>query len=1318
MIYYEKVVVISYINLTRKLMLAVKLWKRKEEDEQTAFLKACLAISTQPDEEHDKIEGSCRWINDRSEFREWLHVQEAFQISQEECNVRNKPAIIWIHAKPGTGKSVLAQHVISNLRKLKYECACYYFHAGNESSSSLSDFLCSMAFQMAMVNTEVRRTLIRLCKEDSTFEFEDDRTLWTRLFSNGIFRSKILTPQYWVIDALDECAKYADLLKMWKGEQPDFPLRIFITSRDIPDLERLYRPLQATATVCSMEIPVTATMNDIERYIRGRIDHLPLDTDAEREELASIILRRSDASFLWVCLVMDRLETVYSKESILRVLEELPEGMVPYYERAIRDMAKSKMEQDISKAILLWVVACSRRMTTLEVSHALKLDVKRSLVTDKRAIEGLCGQFVRVDSKSDTVNVVHPTAREFLLSDAAGEFRVHRAFAHTRIVMACLEALKGPEMQSLKNRRMIAARKMTDNPFLGYAITQLFEHIYGASAESDQVFKAMDRFFKTNVLSWIERVARRGNLQVLIRASRNLRSYLRRRAKYRSPFDTQATFVEGWSTDLSRLVTKFGEALLKDPISIHFFIPPLCPSTSSIYSQFGKRPSGIVLAGFKNKNWDDCIASVTLGEEIPVGLSCGENHIAVSLASREISLYSQQSFQKVGLLKSKWPVDLVHFSGEHVVVATMKTLLLLDLRGNPIWEKRTRSRMIYLTSDEVEIFSVSQNGHLIIFAMEDGSEVHSECFEYMNHDIEKDYNRVVDRAPAVAAISPDKETLGMGYRGGTVCLWDIPSSEFIGWAHDEDEWQPEKMMFNPNPEIKLLFIVYNNHRLSLFDSFHAALVKTMDPEIGRVLSIAASNDGLTAATVDAKGALRIWDFETLDLLYHLDTPPSPQRMIGFNAEDTAIVDLSTSGMRVWSPTVLNRKKGEENVTISDNTSRSEVRVSQYAPKQSAQITARCAHPSWPIVFAGTSKGNVFAFSTKTGERLSDLYRHPHGDRIICIAVGQEGNIASSDDGNNTLVWEIDIGRGGAFLRITSQVLEERGSAVVKQLCFSTSGQQLLISDALVDTVYSFQDSSATVVGSMTFGLQGRKTWKWIAVDDQHGSDGQFSLLCDRVIKSFSISEFPTAVTGSEIKLDYELKEGDVEKNITNIELDTVTRTLILDIYQNNGVRSSTVTFLFDLSHSSPGSDDGYKRAITPKYRFSSDFCKSFIGLSKKTKNFIFLDGNSWLSTLELNKFEKKPRYLQHFYVPNEYLPSRYEEDGVRPAMAVDDDIAFCLYGDLAVIKNGLKFQDEKPLDLKKYVVWGREKRGTVTETLRGDDQATLEEEGLSLVLES
>lgn len=145
-------------------------------------------MSNRPDEHYPKVDGSCQWLDDRDDFQEWRDgVSDTMSGQPSEPQTKN-PSIIWVHANPGTGKTVLASHVISELQQFQVECAYYYFHTGSKTARTLADFLRSIAYQMAMSNSAIREKLVSLCLEGVTFDLDDDLTIWTKLFRKCILQ--------------------------------------------------------------------------------------------------------------------------------------------------------------------------------------------------------------------------------------------------------------------------------------------------------------------------------------------------------------------------------------------------------------------------------------------------------------------------------------------------------------------------------------------------------------------------------------------------------------------------------------------------------------------------------------------------------------------------------------------------------------------------------------------------------------------------------------------------------------------------------------------------------------------------------------------------------------------------------------------------------------------------------------------------------------------------------------------------------------------------------------------------------------------------
>ena len=1065
-----------------------------------------------------------------------------------------------------------------------------------------------------------------------------------------------------MIDAIDECSKYQELFALIKGIQLSFPLRIFITSRKIPELQRIHRPLEASVAITCIEVSPDDSTGGIDCYIQERVKNLGNDLVGSKKDIAETLLRRSSTCFLWVRLVLDELEKVYTTESITQILRSIPEGMVPYYERTVRAMAENTLEKHVARSVLVWVVASSRNLYVPELSNALKLDIDTVLPSAKSAVEGLCGQLIFVDRQSGMVRLVHATVREFLLSKSAGEFYISKPRAHERIALTCLKLLSSGEMKPPRSQRMLsqALKNLELSSLMDYAVTQFSEHVYSASAETDEILLALDLFLKMNILSWIERVAQMGDLYPLIRVSKNLKGYLDRRAKYISPLSNQVQIVDSWSTDLSRIATKFGSALLQDPSSIYFVIPPFCPLDSAIYKQFAKRPGPTALSvvGYKENAWDDCVASVNFGEDsIAAAVSCGENLIAVGMESGDINLFNRRSCQKEGEIHQKHPIDLIHFTDRSIAACTTRSVVLMDRMGKIIWQIRLRFRCILLTSSANAIVAVSQHGHVLKWDISTGALLGDQVFAYTSPDNERDSGPTV-KAPDVASLSPDMETLALAYRWGTVCIFEVESGEVIAWPRDKYNRLAPVLLFNPNPNISLLLIIYTDHELALYETDTGALVSAQETSsTAGILSASCSPDGRTLATVDKQGVLQIWDFESLTLLYHVLSPATSFRIISFVSDGSSVVDMIDSGMRIWNPATLIRKNIEEDQSISDDALYLAATEGEYETRRVSKITALCAHHSFAIVLAGKHNGQVIAFDTKTGLQLAVLYTHPHGALISGLAVSQNGIIASSDVNCVIQVWILKQALSPAHL-YTYSAAQIKGR--VKQLCFSTCGDYLLVATTQSDQVYSMKVGSC--VGSLQFEHGDRKVWRWLQVPSPVKQSEQFALIHDHILSKFSASAFPSKIDDFEAELHYDVGEGNDETDIYSAIIHPGTQTLILDIRYASGYVSSSSMFLFDLNKMMLLSD------ILPKY------CKHLIGVSERTRSVVFLHQNSWLCSINLANLASG-RYTQHFYVPDEYMSVRHE---VLPVCTPDDNVVFCLHGELAIVINGLNFRGRRP----------------------------------------
>lgn len=472
--------------------------------------------------------------------------------------------IYWISAKPATGKSVLSGYVVNTLNELNLECSYYFFRHGDKDKSTASGIFRSIAFQMALVNLDVRRRLLSMIDTGVRFDKDDGKAVWRRVLLSAIFCANWQHTHYWVIDALDECSDFDILFSMLASIEPKFRIKIFITSRKttelcawFADLQRFFR---GDAAIFE-DISFGDTRNDMALYLEENREKLHVEDAKQRNEFIQRILDKSDGCFLWIRLVVEDLAMAWSVQQVERVVEEVTEDMDRLYTRALHIMSlKPQHARELARAILTWTVCAVRPLTVPELRAALEIDVCNTIQDLEAAIASLCAQLVYVD-KADRVLIVHPTARTFLVNkELDSEFAIFKKSGHLRLAQACLIFLCSNELKPLQGRRTkkMHTRQAPCSPFTRYACLAFAEHMRQTTSKDDSLACFLDDFLRTNVLAWIEYTVCTKNLSVLTRTAKSIKHYLQRRMRYTAPLDQEIQYAESWVTDLQRIPTKFG----------------------------------------------------------------------------------------------------------------------------------------------------------------------------------------------------------------------------------------------------------------------------------------------------------------------------------------------------------------------------------------------------------------------------------------------------------------------------------------------------------------------------------------------------------------------------------------------------------------------------------------------------------------------------------------------------------------------------------------------------------------------------------------
>ncbi|KAJ5713986.1 uncharacterized protein N7483_011167 [Penicillium malachiteum] len=483
-------------------------------NELCSRLRSFLKVDDFFESEHEtnqelKEPGSCLWFTEKPFFTKW--------------KLGDGPQILWLTGRPGTGKSIMASHVIDQLNAPA--CRSYFFFEHSSTNkSTLSDCFRSLAFQMTMQDDMVRQEIMQLEDGGIAWDKGNETSVWMKLFVGRIFKLSFRVPHFWVIDGLGKCAHFKNLFskRLLSKLTHKKNLRVFFTSRGTEGIERGIASLGSQVNPQLMSN--TDTLDNIRLFLTTKLKEL------------------------------NRLESDEAQNSIC---EKIPKSRLDLFSgRMLESIEIDRTNIGLAKSILTWVLTACRPLTTDELRCAVKLDLNQTLQNLNKAIPTICGQLVFID-QADHVQIIHETAREFLLGkEICSELAVQKKQIHTHLASVLLQYLSKSGFESEGwNHRGLGKPKgfgkpvpttLTNFALVDYACNFFSEHISRGSSKDDVSMNNICTFLKENsVLLWIEHIAQSHDLSNITRAALNLRGYLGRRAKYVLPTDPSTNLVEG-----------------------------------------------------------------------------------------------------------------------------------------------------------------------------------------------------------------------------------------------------------------------------------------------------------------------------------------------------------------------------------------------------------------------------------------------------------------------------------------------------------------------------------------------------------------------------------------------------------------------------------------------------------------------------------------------------------------------------------------------------------------------------------------------------
>ncbi|KAF4772853.1 hypothetical protein HER10_EVM0001257 [Colletotrichum scovillei] len=1018
--------------------------------------------------------GSCTWLTEDETFEEWVDGPEVTWDGTSPLSDTPKeltPKILWLNGRPGTGKTVAAGHVIRYLQSCNLDCSFYFFKHEDKTPSTLAFLLRSLAFQMADANFEVRRALVAMAEDDITIKHDDHHMLWTSLFVERIFKVEHPRPQFWVIDAIDECSSKGlpALVSMLSSMDQRFPARIMITSRPGGQVGR-YLTLERTEFV-EIFTGEEGSLKDIELFLNARFLHTG---DAEQfrgmQNLVADVLAKSDGSFLWASLTIANLENAYSIEDKQDILRQIPPEMDKLYSRMLVVISASP-SAELAKCVLKWTICSPKPLHIRELAEAVKLDIGKTLTANGRELENMTGHLVVVDSQS-YIRIAHQTTSAFLSQQREDGFWIDRVASHSIIAEICLNLLCSADFAPPRTRRANATAKINPtSPLSEYAALNFSYHLIQGSSATDSLLILLNKFFRTNVLTWIERTAIAGNLWTLPLTAQRLKTYLGRRAKYQSPVSVESQTIATWANDIYHILAAFHSILLASPSSIHFLVPHFCPPKSMIGQLFAKPSRRLRISGPIDEDWNDRLTGYLFPEDA-CAIACSPRLLAVGLSSGDIKLYNLSgsgTFDAAATLEHGKRVRHLSFNRSSSLLASCsaRKLQLWETRGSqgtiqlsPIWSKNidfTPESISFDPEEQSIILANPQGSFLAFYGIKDGERAENILLHAPPDSDSSDESdkQVASWTPAVQIrLDSDHKLAALAYRNASVSIWDLTATESLGnfekegFEHVYATPQTLDMVFNPIAELELLAVSYKDGDVVTCNPWTQE--QTNKYHLPTSLSVlSATSDGRILAGAAEDGGIYLFLFETLQPIYQIERPDDQLRIydIVFSTDNLRFFDIRGQSCNVWEPFILVPKDGSDDSSsepFSEEIPLPEATASHAHVFQWGEAITAIEPADDRFLLIGRQDGTIDVSELNTGDVVEKLRVHDAFTEIKSLDWNVDNSTLLSVDttGRHILTKIASLGR--ASRARTTCLLDRRSDGNISQVILSSSAESLLV----------------------------------------------------------------------------------------------------------------------------------------------------------------------------------------------------------------------------------------------------------------------------------
>ena len=478
--------------------------------------------------------------------------------------------VLWLNGLAGTGKSTIAQTFAEICFADGILGASFFCSRDFEDRSNLQTIFPTLAFQLAYRYPLFREQLTQVLRANPNIGRESLCSQMEKIIIGPLKSTCIRT--LIVVDALDECtdkepaSAILSVLSRYVDEVPR--VKFFITGRPEPRIRSGFRlaPLRPITEVLRLQdVEHSSVDRDIKLFFRTELANVAetrSDCDPAEDWPSShdidVLCKKAAGLFIYASTVIKFVAFEHdSPVERLSLIISLPQSTTHEGRSGIDLLYTQVLENafcDIHidnnqfyyhlRSVLGAVLLVFNPLPMETLSTLLKrpgtstLQNKTNITTTLRFFHSL---LLIPDTKANPVQVFHKSFPDFLMDPERCKderFFVDPPVHHQVILLSCLDLMKGRLKRNICNlddhavlgevRGISAHQKEDIGDALDYACKFWARHLIRipkSGHDLQKVHKAIDEFFTTHLLFWIEALAIMKSLDVSVHAINDVQEW-------------------------------------------------------------------------------------------------------------------------------------------------------------------------------------------------------------------------------------------------------------------------------------------------------------------------------------------------------------------------------------------------------------------------------------------------------------------------------------------------------------------------------------------------------------------------------------------------------------------------------------------------------------------------------------------------------------------------------------------------------------------------------------------------------------------------